>query len=107
MLVLPPFLDALRIKRQTQLASLSDTTIAFSPQDGIALALSDFVSDSLLQHPDWWEELHTNVPSVGDAIHYAEWLHNALADITDEAALMRVLRDFRRRMMVRISWPKA
>lgn len=107
MLVLPPLLDAQRIKRQTQLASLSDTTIAFSPQDGIALALSDFVSDSLLQHPAWWEELHTNVPSVGDAIHYAEWLHNALADITDEAALMRVLRDFRRRMMVRISWAQS
>ncbi|WP_421019272.1 hypothetical protein, partial [Klebsiella pneumoniae] len=39
--------------------------------------------------------------------HYGDWLAEQLQDVTDEAALMRELRQFRRRMMVRIAWAQA
>ncbi|WP_159565698.1 bifunctional [glutamate--ammonia ligase]-adenylyl-L-tyrosine phosphorylase/[glutamate--ammonia-ligase] adenylyltransferase [Budvicia diplopodorum] len=107
MLSLSPLLEAQRIKRQLQLEAQLGQPIAFSQQDGIVLALSDFVSDGLIQHPQWWEELHTQAPSLGEAVYYNEWLQAALVNITDEADLMRVIRDFRRRMMIRISWAQS
>ncbi len=36
--------------------------------------------------------------------HYAAWLQEALCNVSDEAGLMRELRLFRRRIMVRIAW---
>ncbi|AKJ43167.1 bifunctional [glutamate--ammonia ligase]-adenylyl-L-tyrosine phosphorylase/[glutamate--ammonia-ligase] adenylyltransferase [Pragia fontium] len=107
MLSLSPLLDAQRIKRQSELEQRLAGSVQFSPQDGMALALSDFVSDGLLQHPEWWPEFHLMEPSADDAQHYETWLNAALAEVIDEAELLRVLRLFRRRMMMRISWAQS
>lgn len=102
-----PLLEAQRIKRQSELAERLEQAVQFSPQDGQALALSDFVSDGLLQHPEWWDELHQNPPGAADAEHYQQWLQVVLSEVTDEANLLQVLRLFRRKMMIRISWAQS
>ncbi|MEB6380884.1 bifunctional [glutamate--ammonia ligase]-adenylyl-L-tyrosine phosphorylase/[glutamate--ammonia-ligase] adenylyltransferase [Leclercia adecarboxylata] len=71
------------------------------------LAFSDFVQESVTAHPDWLSELEAAPPQAEEWQHYARWLRDALVDISDEAALMRELRHFRRRVMVRIAWAQA
>lgn len=46
-------------------------------------------------------------PEAQEWHHYADWLQVRLAEVNDEAALMRELRQFRRRIMVRIAWAQA
>jgi len=71
------------------------------------LTFSDFVQESVTAHPDWLAELEASPPQADEWQHYAQWLQNALVEISDEAALMRTLRQFRRRVMVRIAWAQA
>ncbi|MFA9208961.1 MAG: bifunctional [glutamate--ammonia ligase]-adenylyl-L-tyrosine phosphorylase/[glutamate--ammonia-ligase] adenylyltransferase, partial [Yersinia sp. (in: enterobacteria)] len=73
-------------------------------EDIPVLALSDFVSDMLLIHPEWLEELHQQPPQPQEWQFYPQWLNLALAEVQDEAALLAALRLFRRRIMVRIAW---
>lgn len=73
-------------------------------EDIPVLALSDFVSDMLLIHPEWLEELHQQPPQPQEWQFYPQWLNLALAEVQDEAALLAALRLFRRRIMVRIVW---
>ncbi|ENA1773425.1 bifunctional [glutamate--ammonia ligase]-adenylyl-L-tyrosine phosphorylase/[glutamate--ammonia-ligase] adenylyltransferase [Yersinia ruckeri] len=73
-------------------------------EDVSVLALSDFVSDMLLIHPEWLEELHQQPPRADEWQCYSDWLGLALGEVQDEATLMKALRLFRRRMMVRIAW---
>ncbi|MFJ5339233.1 bifunctional [glutamate--ammonia ligase]-adenylyl-L-tyrosine phosphorylase/[glutamate--ammonia-ligase] adenylyltransferase [Pectobacterium sp. CHL-2024] len=75
--------------------------------DSAVLALSDFVSDALALHPDWWQGIHQQPPQPEEWQHYADWLNNALADVNDENALMAALRRFRRHMLTRIAWSQA
>ncbi|MDA5544015.1 bifunctional [glutamate--ammonia ligase]-adenylyl-L-tyrosine phosphorylase/[glutamate--ammonia-ligase] adenylyltransferase [Yersinia rochesterensis] len=76
-------------------------------EDIAVLALSDFVSDMLLIHPDWLDELHQQPPQPQEWQFYPQWLSQALAEVQDEAALLAALRLFRRRIMVRIAWSQA
>ncbi|MFI0488225.1 MAG: bifunctional [glutamate--ammonia ligase]-adenylyl-L-tyrosine phosphorylase/[glutamate--ammonia-ligase] adenylyltransferase [Yersinia sp. (in: enterobacteria)] len=76
-------------------------------EDIAVLALSDFVSDMLLIHPEWLEELHQYSPQPQEWQYYAQWLSSAVSEVQDEAALFRALRLFRRRIMVRIAWSQA
>lgn len=80
---------------------------SLSPQAQAAMTFSDFISQSLAAHPDWLSELETNPPQADEWQHYAAWLQAALADVRDENSLMRELRLFRRRVMVRIAWAQA
>ncbi|MGD8107835.1 bifunctional [glutamate--ammonia ligase]-adenylyl-L-tyrosine phosphorylase/[glutamate--ammonia-ligase] adenylyltransferase [Pantoea sp. FN0302] len=73
-------------------------------QQQAVLAFSDFIVDSLQQHPEWWQQLTQQPPQPDEWQHYADWLNEQLQTVTDEAALMRQLRLFRRWMMVRIAW---
>lgn len=75
-----------------------------SEQAQAVLAFSDFVCDSLVAHPAWLQELERSPTEADEWQHYAAWLHHELQDVRDEAALMKALRLFRRRMMVRIAW---
>ncbi|WP_252703059.1 bifunctional [glutamate--ammonia ligase]-adenylyl-L-tyrosine phosphorylase/[glutamate--ammonia-ligase] adenylyltransferase, partial [Shigella flexneri] len=43
-------------------------------------------------------------PQADEWQHYSVWLQEALSNVSDEAGLMRELRLFRRRIMVRIAW---
>lgn len=80
---------------------------SLSEQARQVLTFSDFVQESVTAHPDWLAELEASPPQADEWQHYAQWLQDALVDISDEPALMRVLRQFRRRVMVRIAWAQA
>ncbi|HBX14189.1 MAG TPA: bifunctional [glutamate--ammonia ligase]-adenylyl-L-tyrosine phosphorylase/[glutamate--ammonia-ligase] adenylyltransferase, partial [Leclercia adecarboxylata] len=80
---------------------------SLSEQARQVLTFSDFVQESVTAHPDWLAELEASPPQADEWQHYAQWLQDALVDISDEAALMRTLRQFRRRVMVRIAWAQA
>ncbi|MDU7915222.1 MAG: bifunctional [glutamate--ammonia ligase]-adenylyl-L-tyrosine phosphorylase/[glutamate--ammonia-ligase] adenylyltransferase [Klebsiella grimontii] len=71
------------------------------------MAFSDFVAQSLIAQPQWLAELESAPPEALEWHHYAEWLRVRLAEVNDEAALMRELRQFRRWIMVRIAWAQA
>ncbi|MDU1058883.1 MAG: bifunctional [glutamate--ammonia ligase]-adenylyl-L-tyrosine phosphorylase/[glutamate--ammonia-ligase] adenylyltransferase [Leclercia adecarboxylata] len=80
---------------------------SLSDQARQVLTFSDFVQESVTAHPDWLAELEASPPQTDEWQHYAQWLQDALAEISDETALMRALRQFRRRVMVRIAWAQA
>ena len=67
------------------------------------MAFSDFVEQSLIAQPQWLAELESAPPEAQEWHHYADWLQVRLAEVNDEAALMRELRQFRRRIMVAIA----
>lgn len=80
---------------------------SLSPQAQAAMTFSDFISQSLVAHPQWLSELENDPPQADEWQHYAEWLRAALAEVSDENGLMRALRLYRRRIMVRIAWAQA
>ncbi len=77
---------------------------SLSAQAKSVLTFSDFVQDSVIAHPEWLTELESQSPQADEWQHYAAWLQEALSNVSDEAGLMRELRLFRRRIMVRIAW---
>ncbi len=70
------------------------------------LGLSDFVADSLFKQP----ELLTELLASGDLERSERWpayqrdLTALLAEVSDEEALKRILRQFRRSRMLVIAW---
>ena len=74
-----------------------------APQQAV-LAFSEFVTDNLTQHPEWWQQLQQSAPVAEEWQHYGAWLDAQLAAVSDENSLMRELRLFRRHMLVRIAW---
>lgn len=77
---------------------------ALSDDARAVLTFSDFVREAISAHPDWLNELEATPPEADEWRHYGAWLQTTLADVHDEAALMRALRQFRRRVMTRIAW---
>ena len=69
-----------------------------------ALAFSDFIAENLQRQPEWWLALQQQPPQPDEWQHYARWLDDDIAAVDSEAALMRALRLFRRRILVRIAW---
>lgn len=104
-----PLSSPLQQQWQTVCERLPETLPASSLSDQArqVLAFSDFVQESVTAHPDWLTGLEAAPPQADEWQHYAQWLCDALADVGDEAALMRELRHFRRRVMVRIAWAQA
>jgi glutamate-ammonia-ligase adenylyltransferase len=86
-------------------ASLPASSLSEQAQQ--VLTFSDFVQESISAHPEWLAELETSPPQAQEWQQYAAWLQTALAEVADEATLMRVLRQFRRQVMVRIAWAQA
>lgn len=85
--------------------SLSAASLSEQAQQ--VLTFSDFVQESIAANPDWLAELESAPPQADEWQQYGQWLHEALSGVTDEPALMRVLRQFRRRVMVRIAWAQS
>lgn len=80
---------------------------SLSEQAKSVLTFSDFVQESVTANPDWLVELESSPPQADEWQQYAGWLQTALSGVADEATLMRELRLFRRRVMVRIAWAQA
>lgn len=68
------------------------------------LAFSEFFRDNLSRHPEWFAQLRQSPPEPEEWQHYAPWLQEKLAVVTDENSLMRELRLFRCHMLTRIVW---
>ncbi|MDC9622225.1 bifunctional [glutamate--ammonia ligase]-adenylyl-L-tyrosine phosphorylase/[glutamate--ammonia-ligase] adenylyltransferase [Xenorhabdus sp. XENO-7] len=83
------------------------TIKSFAPHEQAVLSLSDFVAENLLLHPTWLDEIRQNPPQPEEGQHYSDWLNQALSVASDENSLMRILRLFRHRMLVRIAWLQA
>ncbi|UCZ74133.1 bifunctional [glutamate--ammonia ligase]-adenylyl-L-tyrosine phosphorylase/[glutamate--ammonia-ligase] adenylyltransferase [Dickeya zeae] len=84
--------------------ALSTAPTPIADSAAAVLACSEFVSESLARYPDWREEITRQPPQPQEWQQYAQWLSQALGDVTDEATLMTALRLFRRRMLTRIAW---
>ncbi|MDR0218221.1 MAG: bifunctional [glutamate--ammonia ligase]-adenylyl-L-tyrosine phosphorylase/[glutamate--ammonia-ligase] adenylyltransferase [Enterobacteriaceae bacterium] len=90
--------------QQPNIQKDTETPVTFSPHEQAVLALSDFVAENVLSHPEWLAEIRQESPQPDEWQHYAEWLDQALSAADDENTLMRVLRLFRHKMLVRIAW---
>lgn len=75
-----------------------------SSRQQAVLVFSDFIRTSLINFPSWWQQLQQQPPLVDEWQYYPQWLQTQLADVQDENALMRELRQFRRHMLTRIAW---
>ncbi|OCQ52297.1 Glutamate-ammonia-ligase adenylyltransferase [Photorhabdus australis subsp. thailandensis] len=79
----------------------------FAPHEQAVLSLSDFVAENLQIHPEWLAEIRQNPPEAQEWHQYTKWLQRLLSSIEDENTLMRVLRQFRNKILVRIAWLQA
>ncbi|MEQ1975752.1 bifunctional [glutamate--ammonia ligase]-adenylyl-L-tyrosine phosphorylase/[glutamate--ammonia-ligase] adenylyltransferase [Xenorhabdus sp. SGI240] len=89
------------------LPSLGETITPFTPDEQAVLSLSEFVTENVLSHPAWLEDIRQNPPQPQEWQHYSHWLGQALLAVNDENGLMRGLRLFRHRILVRIAWSQA
>jgi len=101
-------LPQLPAELQAQAASVAErlglAADALTDAQRAALAFSDFIAENLQRQPEWWLALQQQPPQPDEWQHYARWLDDDIAAVDSEAALMRALRLFRRRMLVRIAW---
>ncbi|WP_255556911.1 bifunctional [glutamate--ammonia ligase]-adenylyl-L-tyrosine phosphorylase/[glutamate--ammonia-ligase] adenylyltransferase [Sodalis sp. dw_96] len=81
--------------------------VAADDEGQAVLAGSDFIAQALMARPEWYEELRRQPPEADEWRHYPALLEQRLAAVKDEAGLMRELRLFRRRALVRIGWSQA
>ncbi|MBF6636166.1 bifunctional [glutamate--ammonia ligase]-adenylyl-L-tyrosine phosphorylase/[glutamate--ammonia-ligase] adenylyltransferase [Rouxiella silvae] len=112
MLPLTPLLEAqaeklhLRFKQSLEQQQLSDVPELTEGALRV-LASSDFISENFIVHPQWWREIAANPPRVDEWQHFSSELATSLAQVHDEAGLMKALRLFRKEKMLRISWSQA
>ena len=102
--MLPELPALLRSQAESAAVRLGVPFASLSAEQVAGLAFSDFVVENLQQHPDWWQEIQREPPQADEWRHYANWLALEMQTVDSEATLMRVLRLFRRRMLVRIAW---
>lgn len=100
---LPPLL----VRQAQTIAARMGDRAGLDDDSAAVLALSDFISDALINRPEWLLELRRNPPQGDEWRAYGATLAARLADVHDEAALMAELRGFRRHAMVRIGWAQA
>ncbi|PHM61984.1 bifunctional [glutamate--ammonia ligase]-adenylyl-L-tyrosine phosphorylase/[glutamate--ammonia-ligase] adenylyltransferase [Xenorhabdus ishibashii] len=86
---------------------LEETLESFSLDEQAVLSLSEFVAENVLSHPAWLEDIRQNPPQSEEWQYYSHWLGQALLAVNDENGLMRCLRLFRHRILVRIAWSQA
>ncbi|WLT07560.1 bifunctional [glutamate--ammonia ligase]-adenylyl-L-tyrosine phosphorylase/[glutamate--ammonia-ligase] adenylyltransferase [Gilliamella apis] len=68
------------------------------------LLQSDFLIDAFYRFPGWLTDIITHPPQADERCFYQQWLNERLASVFDELALMKVLRLFRRYILVRLEW---
>lgn len=98
---LPPILQQQEQKTAAALPATADDAAIST------LAMSDFISDALISHPEWLKELAAQPPRPGEWRDYAGLLASRLTAVDEETALMRELRLFRRRTLARIGWAQS
>ena len=51
---------------QAQATQISERLAVSSPEELCALALSDFMSENFITHPEWWQQLHDTPPTPNE-----------------------------------------
>ena len=93
--------------KSAQQAGLNLPAIATLPGDPLRVwACSDYVANNCTRHPHMLGDLidSGDLTRAYDVDTYPRRLDTALSSIDDEVTLMRELRNFKRREMVRIAW---
>ncbi|WP_428944236.1 bifunctional [glutamate--ammonia ligase]-adenylyl-L-tyrosine phosphorylase/[glutamate--ammonia-ligase] adenylyltransferase [Pantoea sp. FN060301] len=98
--ILPPLLAEKASQLPQDLGELTHT-------ERSVLAFSDFISENLTRHPEWLQRVRQDAPHPDEWQHYESRLQAQLATVSDENALMRELRLFRREQLTRIAWIQA
>lgn len=99
-----PLPDLMQAQLVVVAERLNLSPLMLTSKQASALTFSDFIVDNLQQHPEWWHQLQHQPPVPNEWHNYAIWLNEKLQHVDNEAVLMRVLRLFRRHMLVRIAW---
>ncbi|MCX8649198.1 bifunctional [glutamate--ammonia ligase]-adenylyl-L-tyrosine phosphorylase/[glutamate--ammonia-ligase] adenylyltransferase [Gilliamella sp. B2776] len=68
------------------------------------LVQSDFMVDTFYRYPKWLANIIQYPPQADERSYYQQWLNEQLTSVSDEMALMKALRLFRRYMLVRLEW---
>ncbi|WP_342773798.1 bifunctional [glutamate--ammonia ligase]-adenylyl-L-tyrosine phosphorylase/[glutamate--ammonia-ligase] adenylyltransferase [Orbus hercynius] len=68
------------------------------------LSRSDFIVESLSRFPAWLAEININAPTEDEYLAYQRWLDELIMRIQSEEQLLAVLRQFRRKILLRINW---
>lgn len=99
-----PFVSLFEPKKQQIITKLSQCGIDDLSAYLDILLQSDFLVDAFTRFPNWLSEIIEHPPTANEHLTYAHLLDERLRTVDDEINLMKVLRQFRRLMLVRIAW---
>lgn len=68
------------------------------------LVQSNFLVEAFSRFPHWLADFVQNPPLADERQYYQSWLNEQLVSVVDEAALMKTLRQFRHKMLIRLAW---
>ncbi|OCG62894.1 bifunctional [glutamate--ammonia ligase]-adenylyl-L-tyrosine phosphorylase/[glutamate--ammonia-ligase] adenylyltransferase [Gilliamella sp. GillExp13] len=68
------------------------------------LVQSNFLVDAFYRFPNWLTEISQNPPQADERQYYQTWLNEKLIAVSDETEFMKILRQFRRYILVRLAW---
>ncbi|OCG22157.1 bifunctional glutamine synthetase adenylyltransferase/deadenyltransferase [Gilliamella sp. App2-1] len=68
------------------------------------LVYSDFLVDAFYRFPQWFSDIVKNSPQADERQYYQTWLNEKLLTVSDETEFMKILRQFRRYILVRLAW---
>lgn len=68
------------------------------------LVQSNFLVEAFSRFPHWLTDFVQNPPLADERQYYQSWLNEQLVSVVDEAALMKTLRQFRHKMLIRLAW---
>lgn len=68
------------------------------------LVQSNFLVEAFSRFPHWLADFVQNPPLADERQYYQSWLNEQLVSVVDEATLMKTLRQFRHKMLIRLAW---
>ncbi|WP_085246637.1 bifunctional [glutamate--ammonia ligase]-adenylyl-L-tyrosine phosphorylase/[glutamate--ammonia-ligase] adenylyltransferase [Gilliamella mensalis] len=68
------------------------------------LVCSDFLVEAFYRFPQWLSDIVKNPPQADERKYYQTWLSEKLTAVSDETKLLKILRQFRRYILVRLAW---
>lgn len=68
------------------------------------LVQSNFLVEAFSRFPHWLADFVQTPPLADERQYYQSWLNEQLVSVVDEATLMKTLRQFRHKMLIRLAW---
>lgn len=91
-------------KAQCGFSAQLNALAPFSESEQQFFAFSPFATEHLRVNPQWLTDIRKNPPSGVEWQNYETQLTAMLANIDNEDAVMRILRQFRHQQLIRIAW---